>query len=226
MRLIVITHPDYFPGEAAYINALFAGGMDCLHVRKPGSSAESMRSFLDQIAPMYRSRLALHQHHELAGKYMIRILHFQEYLRLQTGSSELSELINQGFLLSTSIHRPDAAVGLEAHFNYAFLAPVFDSISKPGHKRRLPSDFRIDPEKIQLPLIALGGITAERIPDVAEMGFAGAAVLGTLWGNELQLSTVGHRTSENPGWSSETFIRLQQAVKNQTECDRETSIHI
>ncbi|GAB3828156.1 hypothetical protein GCM10028895_41300 [Pontibacter rugosus] len=33
----------------------------------------------------------------------------------------------------------------------------------------------------KLPLIALGGVTAEKLPLVQEMGFKGAAVLGAVW---------------------------------------------
>ena len=71
-------------------------------------------------------------------------------------------------------------------YEYAFLSPIFDSISKVGYK----SNFDLQELKRKFPLlsgegqggvIALGGIDESKIETCRQLGFAGVAVLGALW---------------------------------------------
>ena len=66
--------------------------------------------------------------------------------------------------------------------SYAFLSPIFDSISKEGY-----SAARFDRRELRhvltqcpFPVVALGGI-ADNVQEAADMGFAGAAVIGSIW---------------------------------------------
>ena len=73
--------------------------------------------------------------------------------------------------------------GWGSGLDYAFLSPIFDSISKQGYaaagfeERRLSAAL----QHCRVPLIALGGMTAGRVAKAAEMGFSGVAVLGAVW---------------------------------------------
>jgi thiamine-phosphate pyrophosphorylase len=84
-------------------------------------------------------------------------------------------------------------------YEYAFLSPIFDSISKPGYKSKfthrshtsLPDKkgfSQIIPELITAVrgknIIALGGIDTEKIELVRKVGFAGVAVLGAVWNSK------------------------------------------
>lgn len=84
-------------------------------------------------------------------------------------------------------------------YEYAFLSPIFDSISKPGYKSKfshrshtsLPGKkgfSQIIPELIPAVrgknIIALGGIDTEKIDLVRKVGFAGVAVLGAVWNSK------------------------------------------
>jgi thiamine-phosphate pyrophosphorylase len=67
---------------------------------------------------------------------------------------------------------------------YAFLSPIFDSISKEGYsatrfdRRELHQALTLCP----FPVLALGGIiTPDNVQEAADMGFAGAAVIGSVW---------------------------------------------
>ena len=53
MKLIVITTPQFFKGEAAAVTSLFRNGLEILHLRKPESSAEEIDSFLRQLPVEY-----------------------------------------------------------------------------------------------------------------------------------------------------------------------------
>ena len=47
MLWLVITSPDFFDGEAQFLHRLFAHGVDIVHLRKPGATAEDCARLLD-----------------------------------------------------------------------------------------------------------------------------------------------------------------------------------
>ena len=161
--LVVISHALMLDGEAGYINALFDAGMEVFHMRKPSIDRASITELIHSIDPVYWPRIALHQHHEMASDFGIYRLHLTEERRRQGYEPE-------GYL-STSIH---GACELSDRFQYAFFGPVFDSISKPGYKA---ASFIVSGPR----LIAIGGITPDNAREALQMGFAGVAVLGSLW---------------------------------------------
>ncbi|RYE11571.1 MAG: thiamine phosphate synthase [Sphingobacteriaceae bacterium] len=179
MKLIVISSPDDFPQEAELINQLFEAGMNVFHLRKPGKSMAGISSLLKQINPKYLHRIALHQHHFLAVKNSIRRLHFTAEMRNQKPKEHWQTLKSYGFTLSTSVHQVD---GIEQQqFDYVFLSPVFNSISKAGYAGFADASFILQKTKNQPEVIALGGIDATNIHQLKTMNFDGAAVLGSIW---------------------------------------------
>lgn len=180
MQLIVISNPENLNGEAAVINDLFRAGLSCFHLRKPGSSAGQLGALLDRIDAAFYPRIALHQHHGLARTYGINRLHYTEEARRQTSEDILESNIQQGYLLSTSVHETQH-LSSPGPFKYTFFGPVFDSISKPGYRSAVKPGFRIKTAPGKPLVIALGGIEAGHLPAIKEMGFDGAAVLGTIW---------------------------------------------
>jgi thiamine-phosphate pyrophosphorylase len=69
------------------------------------------------------------------------------------------------------------------NLDYAFLSPIFDSISKEGYAAAGFDSAELAQVlcKAPMPVYALGGITPERLPAVRDMGFAGAGILGAVW---------------------------------------------
>ena len=61
MKLIVITTPQFFEGEAEAVTSLFQNGLEMLHLRKPGASAEEMGNFLQQLPMEYMPRIVTHE---------------------------------------------------------------------------------------------------------------------------------------------------------------------
>ncbi|MBI3501777.1 MAG: thiamine phosphate synthase [Bacteroidetes bacterium] len=65
-------------------------------------------------------------------------------------------------------------------YEYAFLSPIFDSISKINYKSKF--DLQEVKERIKhKKIIALGGIDEDKISICHKLGFAGVAVLGAIW---------------------------------------------
>ena len=67
MKLITITQPAFFEGEAEAITSLFDAGLEILHLRKPGASYEDMEQLLNRFPPEYLKRIVTHEHFQLAS---------------------------------------------------------------------------------------------------------------------------------------------------------------
>jgi thiamine-phosphate pyrophosphorylase len=119
----------------------------------------------------------LHSHHQLAEAFGINRIHFTEKNEMK------HRILFEGLektSFSTSIHSMSDFEKLSNVFDYAFFGPVFESISKP-----YVSDIDFEKELKQrnnnkTELIALGGITSERIKTALNYGFDDVA-LGTIW---------------------------------------------
>ncbi len=66
--------------------------------------------------------------------------------------------------------------------DYAFLSPIFDSISKAGYNSHFEEQVlrKYADQGLLDNVVALGGIDGENVVKVRDLGFAGAAFLGYL----------------------------------------------
>lgn len=179
--LVAISNPTQVPDEAALINQLFDEGLKLFHLRKPDYSFEELEALLNDIDPAHHPKIALHQHHEMSKKFDIKRLHYVEHKRLEESPESLSAKVNEGFILTTSLHDIADYYTLPEQFAYAFLGPVFGSISKTNYKAMESNKRLMEQPKTKVKLIALGGITEVNGHLPFEWGFDGVAILGTLW---------------------------------------------
>ncbi|MDO8999887.1 MAG: thiamine phosphate synthase [Bacteroidota bacterium] len=196
--LIVISYPTALKNEANLINQLFDEGLELLHLRKPNYSELELKQLIHSINPVHYSKLVFHQYHYLAKIYGSDRLHYPALNRKKISTDNLSETKKSGTLLSTSVHSIEEFENLPTAFSYAFLSPVFDSISKKNYKA---VDFKQKLKTIKkqtTKLIALGGITKLNCTEPLSWGFDGVAVLGSVW------------ESKNP---IEEFVALKKELK-------------
>ena len=102
-----------------------------------------------------------------------------------------------GLRVSTSVHGWEEFAALPEGLAYAFISPLFDSISKRGYLAN--TGLLTIPKKV-LPCrpVGLGGISAENIGEMVTCGWTGAAVLGWIWGK--------------PEKAVERFLELKRVV--------------
>jgi thiamine-phosphate pyrophosphorylase len=180
--MIVITNPIAITNEINTIHSLFENGLELLHIRKPEFTELEMKNFITAIGREFSNQLSLHSHHLLAEEYGIHRIHFTEEIRNKISEEKLKYWKEKNFHLSTSIHKMVDFEKLSDVFDYAFFGPVFESISKPNYI----SDIDFEKELKQrnnkkTPLIAVGGITSERIKTALKYGFEDVALLGIIW---------------------------------------------
>lgn len=181
--MIVITNPSAISGEINIIDSLFEEGLSLLHIRKPDFSEMEMAQFIHQIKIEFRSKLVLHNHPELAEDFGITRIHFSEKDR--KNSFDHPARFSKPCRYTTSTHSIEDFNALENDFNYAFLSPVFKSISKEDY---YPKENLFEALKSRTnhstKCIALGGIDSENIKKTLKNGFDDVALLGTIWNNE------------------------------------------
>lgn len=178
--MIVITNPSAIANEISSIDSLFKEGLSLLHIRKPNFSAIEMAHFIHQIKPEYRDRLVIHQHHDLAEDFGINRIHFSEKNRENSFS-----ICSDQKIFSTSTHSIEDFNFLENDFDYAFLSPVFISISKEDyHPKTNLFEALQSRTNHNIKVIALGGIDSKNIKETLENGFDDVALLGSIWTNE------------------------------------------
>ena len=180
--MILISNPTSIKNEINLIHQLFKEGLQLLHIRKPEFTELEMKNFIAAIGREFSNQLSLHSHHQLAVEFGIHRIHFTEKKRNETSEESLKKWKKKGFTLSTSIHKMVDFEKLSDVFDYAFFGPVFESISKPNYI----SDIDFEKELKQrnnkkTALIAVGGITSERIKTALKYGFEDVALLGIIW---------------------------------------------
>lgn len=180
--MIVITNPISTADEISTIHSLFENGLKLLHIRKPNFSEEEMKSFLVEIKSDLRKQLVLHSHHHLASAFGFNRIHFSESERKKKDKIALETYKTKDLHISTSVHSIEEFNALNSVFEYAFLSPVFPSISKTDYSSKTDLFEAIkNRTNYTTKLIALGGIESKNIKQTLENGFDNIALLGTIW---------------------------------------------
>lgn len=175
---IVITRPEFFAGEADAIVRLFdERHIDRLHLRKPNATQEAVEQLIRQLPNRLYPLISIHDHYALAERYQLGGIHL-------TSRNPIAPEGWQG-LISNSCHSLDElAQRRQERFDYLSLSPIFDSISKVGYRSAFTAEQLQEARTeglIDERVLALGGVTFERLPLVDAMGFGGAMILGDAW---------------------------------------------
>lgn len=207
---IVITLPYFFDGEAEQIVQLLHSSVDLIHIRKPESKAEEVEKLIMSIPSEYYPRLVLHDHHDLAMKYHLHGVHLN-------GRNPQPPMGWEGSV-SKSCHSLEEVKEWKGKCDYVSLSPIFDSISKQGYHAAFSSTEIEEARRVGIidkKVLALGGVTFNKIDDVLRMGFGGGMILGDAWKNvshpqdTVTLTIAGSDSSAGAG--------IQQDLKTMTK---------
>ena len=175
MNRIVITLPEFQPGEGARIEHMLSTGALRVHIRKPGATEEQVRGLIESISRRFYHRISLHDHLDLAVEYGLGGVHLNS--RYPAPPPDFSGLV------SRSCH---SISELREHndLDYLFLSPIFNSISKKDYKSAF-SDQELQKAKsdgiLDSHVYALGGVRPALFGTLAKYGFGGAALMGAAW---------------------------------------------
>ncbi|WP_052080785.1 thiamine phosphate synthase [Porphyromonas sp. COT-239 OH1446] len=174
--LIAITPERLSAKHLSGYNKLLALGLRVLHLRLPGGSRSEYEEAILAIEPRYRSRIMISDHYDLVPKAGLRGIHLSR--------AKVAQWDDQWRIygcLSVSAHSLEELEGLPFTLSYALVGPVFPSQSKSGYA---PHEDWLDKcehlRSLPYPLVALSGITPERLRLCLRKGFAAGATLGYL----------------------------------------------
>lgn len=160
----------------ARAEALFRGGCRWLSVRENDLDSIERVALLRRLIVIGRDfEATVGVHRDIAAAKTTGAA-----LHLPAGSSPISvrHELGKAVLLGQSCHDADElknTVGID----YATLSPVFRSGSKPGYGPWPDvADLRRLVAAASTPVIALGGIGAATLPDLAGVGVRGIAIMG------------------------------------------------
>lgn len=194
-KIIAITLPEGFasrnigthgscvlnPAESevrAIVEGLTSGRFWRVHIRK--DSPEEARTLLRALPPGLYHSLSLH------NATATDVRDFPGIGVHLTGRTPVPPA-GFGGTVSKSCHNLTELA--EFRGDYAFISPVFDSISKPGYLAAFTPGELADAGRRGLldRAVALGGVTPGRIPELRAIGFRAAAMLSAAWPDDLKL---------------------------------------
>ncbi len=188
MKLILLTPPDFFVEEDKILTALFEEGLDILHLRKPDTEPVYSERLLTLLPESHHGQIVVHDHFYLKEEFNLKGIHLNE--------RNPKAPQNYKGHLSKSFHNLDELKAEKKNFNYAFLSPIFDSISKSNYTAAFDMEVLEQASAkgiIDKRVMALGGITSENMEVIKDLGFGGAVVLGDLWNRFKIHSTLDYK---------------------------------
>lgn len=201
MKLIILTPPDFFVEEDKIINSLFEEGLDLLHLRKPDSEPVYSERLLTLLPEEYHKQIVVHDHFYLKEEFNLKGIH------LNSRNPKAPE--DYKGHLSRSLHSLDELRNERKDYDYVFLSPIFDSISKSSYHAAFDEATLKQAHEeglIDKNVMALGGITIDNMNKIREYGFGGVVILGDLWNRFNIHSTKDYKELINH------FRRLRKAA--------------
>jgi len=183
MQLIIITPPADYPHEPRVVARILQQTPATIHLRKPGREKRDLVAYLQEIPAGLHGRIMAHSHPELLDRFALRGIHFTEGQRKKNPQT-IRQLRHERpkVRISSSFHGLADIPTAGGLFDYVFLSPVYDSLSKPGYRAAFDHhELRHFLAAVDQKVVALGGIDGRRTGETAALGFAGAAVLGAVW---------------------------------------------
>lgn len=201
-----------FSSEFAVFADYCAAGLGRYHVRKPGWSRAQLAAWIEAVPAPWRSRLVLHSHHELVEEYGLLGRHWSDGevsgwsalpptrwgLGPSAGSNHRDapdrggdNAVHLGLFTSCSCHALKDLAARNGQFDSVFFGPVFVSPTKPERPALSRTDLAPvsaylqarTPAERRTKVIALSGITPERVPACRAMGFDGVATISGVYGS-------------------------------------------
>ena len=131
---------------------------------------------LRELSDEDRRKIIIHDYHELINEFDLKGLHFNKNVTIVPQDYE-------GFK-TKSCHSFEEVMKYKNDYDYVFLSPIFDSISKVGYKSAFTEKMLKDASSkgiIDDKVVALGGVNFDKIPYLKALNFGGAAMMGGVY---------------------------------------------
>ena len=193
MKIIVLSKSKWFDGEEQIVTEMFKQGLQYFHLRKANLSKVDMVAYLNAIPEKYHNRIILHSKHNLARSFNVKGIHLTRKHQKKTFKNwwhmKWVKAANPNIRITASFHSLESLIDSAAKFDYVFLSPVFDSISKNNYPGKF-NDSNLDVVfgNLKTKVVALGGVDVSKIEWISNMRFDGIGLLGAIWKSDDPVS--------------------------------------
>ncbi|MHC4847319.1 MAG: thiamine phosphate synthase [Planctomycetota bacterium] len=154
------------------------GGVSAILVRRPHSSAREVYNMTRHLRPATRRSGC---HLLVSDRIDAALAADADGVHLGARSMPTAAartILRPGMMLGCSTHNLDEATAQQAAgADYLFLGPIFATPSHPAEPGLGVEHLREAVLRTRIPIIAIGGVTAETVPLVVQAGAAGAAAI-------------------------------------------------
>jgi len=176
-RLHLVTDPEVCPFDRllALLPALVAAGVDGVHLRAPDRAAAELLV----VAQVARRVVVPPAVLLVNDRIDVAVLSEADGVQLPERGlppEGARRLLGRGRLIGCSVHSVTAAERA-AQAGFLLFGNVFETASKPGRAAAGLKALRAVTRAVPCPVIAIGGITPERVPEVVATGAHGVAVI-------------------------------------------------
>ncbi len=185
-RLYLITPPridDLAAFGRTLAEALDAGDVSALQIRLKDVPDEVIAAAVDVLTPIAHARdvaIILNDRPDLAAKYGCDGVHVGQG---DASYAQARKLVGAERIVGVTCHdsRHLAMEAAEAGADYVAFGAFFPTTTKDASTRAEPEILTIWQETMEVPCVAIGGITAENVAIVAAAGADFAAVSAGVW---------------------------------------------
>ncbi len=195
MEIVVFSTSKDEPSEIGEVIRMFEAGLNTFHIRKPKLSKNQLATYINQFPKKYHDRLILHTYHGLAFQLKLGGIHLTRKHRKRSKFYQFQLWLKRkklpDFIITRTFHKMTDVTDDKRPYAYAFLSPVFDSVSQStlaaGFSQRA---LHIIIPQAKQPIYAMGGVTVKHLKTIYKNGFAGAAFHGSLWEGDSSPSAI------------------------------------
>ena len=161
------------------VAAAARAGIDMVQVREPDLTARDLESLAERCVDAARGVRVL-----VNDRVDVALASGASGVHLRSDSVEgttARAAASPGFVIGRSVHGLDEAVAASRSgaLDYLIFGSIFSTASKPaGHAPAGLEALSRMCAAVPIPVLAIGGVTLERAPDVARTGAAGVAAIG------------------------------------------------
>ena len=185
LRLYAITDRRALPAGvtlAQAVEAALVGGVTCLQLREKEASAGEILTLARTLLPLCRARrvpLLINDRVDIALAAGADGVHLgQDDLPLP----EARTLLGPDRILGATAHTVDEALRAQAEgADYLGVGAMFPTGTKTDTVPTSADTLKAICAAVSIPVVAIGGVTAQNLPTLAGTGIAGAAVVSAIF---------------------------------------------
>lgn len=200
LKLYAVTDRSWLkPGEtlASVTEELLKAGVSCVQLREKNASDEEIlreAEILKKLCENYHVPLIINDRPDLALKIGASGVHVG---LSDMGIQKARELLGPDFIIGGSAHNVEEALEAEkAGANYIGCGAVFGSTTKTNVTQLPIETLKAICQSVDIPVVAIGGVTADNLHLLAGTGIAGAAVVSGLFKPDDKASAARHFLDE------------------------------